>query len=131
MKRALAILLGGGLFGFGLAWSGMSQPEVVLRFLHLEDLGLLLVMGGAIAVVLPTYQLFRRRPLLGGERAPFRAWLDRRTTLGAVLFGIGWGISGACPGAAIASLGTGNTPILIVILAMFAGAAVEGLWPRR
>lgn len=120
----LVVLLGGLLFGFGLATSGMTKPEVVLSFLHLEDFGLMLVMGGGVAVTMLAFQLGRRvfgRPWRGG----FESWtakLNRRTLLGAVVFGLGWGISGLCPGSALASLGTGNVEILIGIAAMFAGA---------
>jgi len=123
----LIVILGGILFGFGLALSGMTQPEVVLSFLYLEDLGLMLVMGGGVVVTMAAFQIGRRvfeKPWCG----TFEAWnakLDRRTIGGAVIFGIGWGISGLCPGSALASLGTGNTANLLAIAAMFAGAYVQ------
>ena len=72
MKRAAAFILGGLVFGGGLALSGMARPEVVLSFLAVHDLGLLLVMGGAIAVVLPVYQLWTK-PLLATETEGFQA----------------------------------------------------------
>jgi uncharacterized protein len=129
--KFLAILVGGTIFGFGLAFSGMSQPEVVLDFLKLDDLGLILVMGGAIAVTMPVFQLLRR-PLLAENNDPFRARADGRRLVGSVCFGIGWGIAGVCPGAAFASLGTGNAPVLLAVAAMFLGAWVQGrLFPDR
>ena len=127
--RGLVVLLGGVAFGFGLALSGMAKPEVVLSFLHLEDLGLLLVMGGAVGVTTLAYQLGPRylaRPALGTFE-PYRASLNRRTILGAALFGLGWGVCGLCPGAALASLGIGNTEVLWGIGGMFLGAYVQGV----
>lgn len=126
---AVVTLLAGALFGFGLAWSGMVRPEVVLSFLTFDDFGLMLVMGGALAVVLPAYALLprlRERPWLGGTFEPHTARLQRDTLAGAALFGMGWGLSGACPGPAIAGLGTGNLELLWVIGAMAAGAWLQG-----
>jgi uncharacterized membrane protein YedE/YeeE len=126
--KLVAVLLGGALFGFGLALSGMTRPEVVLSFLQLHDLGLLLVMGAAVAVTMAAYQLGPRaleRPLTGAfdkHASTFGA----RTIAGAAIFGVGWGISGLCPGSALASLGTGNYPILLGLAGMFAGAYVQG-----
>lgn len=129
----LVVLCGGLLFGYGLALSGMTKPEVVLSFLHLEDFGLMLVMGGGVAVTMLAFQLGRRvfgRPWLGS----FESWtakLNRRTLLGAAVFGLGWGLSGLCPGSALASLGTGNVEILIGVAAMFAGAWAQArLFPE-
>lgn len=123
-------VLAGVLFGFGLAWSGMVQPEVVLSFLTFHDLGLLLVMGGALAVTLLAYQGAPRlapQPLLGGRYEAHGARLQRDTVWGAALFGIGWGLSGVCPGPAIAGLGTGNVQLLWVLAAMAAGAWLHGV----
>lgn len=125
--------IGGVIFGFGLALSGMIKPEIVLSFLRLEDLGLMLVMGGAVAVATTTMKLGPRvlnRPLMGSF-GTYDKGLDKGTIIGAVLFGVGWGISGACPGAALASVGAGNYPILISILAMFGGAYVQGRFFER
>ena len=128
MKILAITLVGGTIFGFGLALSGMTRPEVVLSFLTFDDFGLMLVMGGAIAVALPVFQLWKR-PLLTNAPEPYSAASNARTWTGSILFGLGWGISGVCPGAALASLGTGNTPIALAILAMFAGAFVQGRFP--
>ncbi len=126
--RMLFVLTGGAVFGFGLALSGMIKPEVVLSFLRLEDLGLLLVMGGAVGVATISIMLGPRilnRPLIGSFEASQKS-LNKGTIIGAVLFGLGWGISGACPGAALASVGVGNYPIFISLAGMFAGAYVQG-----
>lgn len=126
--KLFAVALGGIIFGAGLAWSGMTQPEIVIDFLQFDDLGLILVMGGAVAVTLPAYQLIRR-PLLADKPQEFRASIAPDRWLGSIIFGIGWGVSGVCPGAAFASLGTGNAPILVALAAMFLGSLAQG-WIR-
>ncbi len=129
MKKLLAILLGGTLFGYGLALSGMTKPEIVLSFLQLKDLGLLFVMGGAVLITMPTYTFTAKiflTPLLAGNYETYKATLNKKTITGATLFGLGWGISGLCPGSALASIGIGNYPILIGIGTMFLGAYVQG-----
>jgi uncharacterized membrane protein YedE/YeeE len=127
--QALVVVLAGALFGFGLALSGMVRPEVVLSFLQGRDWGLMLVMGGAMGLALLAYQLFpraRRAPLLGGGFEAHTARMHRSTFIGSALFGVGWGLSGVCPGPAIAGLGTGNWQLLWVIGAMLAGAWAQG-----
>lgn len=127
--RPLVVLGCGMLFGFGLALSTMVSPEVVLAFLGWRDLGLLLVLGGAVTVTFLAYQLvprLRERPLLGGVFGKPAAILDRRTLLGAAIFGIGWGLCGVCPGPSIAALGVGNWPVLYALGGILAGAFVHG-----
>ena len=123
--------LGGIVFGFGLALSGMAIPEVVLAFLHLEDFGLLLVMGSALITTLVVFQIlpkFLVTPLAGSsftirENTP----ITKRTLVGAVIFGVGWGISGLCPATSITAIGMGNWPVLYGVLGMFIGALVYGM----
>lgn len=127
--RALATLGAGMLFGFGLSLSTMVQPEVVLAFLRWQDAGLMLVMGGAVAVVLATYQLaprWLRRPLWDDYFHAHPSVWSRDTVLGAALFGVGWGLCGVCPGPAIAGLGTGNLDLLWALGGIAAGALVQG-----
>jgi len=127
----LATLLGGVLFGFGLALSTMVSPEVVLSFLRLQDLGLMLVMGGAVAVTVLAYQVaprFLKQPLLGERFEQRAANLDRSTLVGAAIFGVGWGICGVCPGPAIAGLGVGNLDMLWALGGMLVGAYAQGVW---
>ncbi len=134
MKKLLfwfSVLLSGILFGLGLSVSTMIQPEVVLSFLRFEDFGLLLVLGGATGLTLVVYQLaprFLDRPLLADQFGTKPMETLKRTLIGAILFGIGWGICGVCPGPAIAGLGAGNWPLLIALLAMLLGAYVQGRW---
>lgn len=124
------VVAGGVLFGFGLGFSGMARPEIVLSFLQLRDLGLLFVMGGAVAVVAPVYFLAarsgRNAPLTGRRYGRRLKSMDPNVLAGGALFGVGWGLSGICPGAAYASLGIGNYPILWGIAGMFIGAYGQG-----
>lgn len=130
----LTTVLAGGLFGAGLVVSGMARPETVLDFLLWRDMGLLLVLGAAVMVTTLVYQLAPRlRPtsLLGEayQRRPFVA--DRRSMAGAVLFGIGWGLSGVCPAPAVTSLGLADTGVWWALAGLLAGAGLHGWWMRR
>jgi uncharacterized protein len=125
------VLLSGILFGFGLAFSTMVKPEVVLSFLRFTDMGLLLVLGSGVVVTFLAYQLIPRlmkKPLLENAFGKHPSELNRDTILGAAIFGIGWGLCGVCPGPAVAGLGVGNWPLLITLAGIFAGAYVQGRW---
>ena len=133
LSKALATLLAGALFGFGLSLATMTQPEVVLAFLRFQDWGLMLVMGGAAGLAMLAYKGFPRRfarPLLSGEFLTQPAHWNRQTLMGAAIFGIGWGLSGVCPGPALAALGTGNTEVLWALLGIVVGALTHGLSAR-
>ncbi|MDI1238874.1 MAG: YeeE/YedE thiosulfate transporter family protein [Polaromonas sp.] len=128
--RGLATLAAGALFGFGLSYSTMIRPEVVLSFLRFEDFGLMLVMGGAVVVVALVYKLAPRllaRPLLGDHFHTHPSAWNRDTAVGAALFGVGWGLCGVCPGPAIAGLGAGNVDLLWALAGITLGALVQGL----
>jgi uncharacterized protein len=133
MAKGLITLLAGVLFGFGLSVSTMIQPQVVLGFLRFQDLGLMLVMGGAVLVALLAYQLaprLMRRPLLDDHFHPHPATWNRDTAVGAALFGVGWGLCGVCPGPAIAGLGTANWELLWALAGIALGALAQGLRAR-
>jgi uncharacterized membrane protein YedE/YeeE len=133
IKSTVAVVLSGALFGFGLALSTMIKPEVVLSFLRFNDFGLLLVLGGAVAVALLTYQITPRllkKPLLNESFAQRPTATLKNTLIGSALFGVGWGICGVCPGPAIAGLGAGNWPLVIAVVAMLLGAYVQGRFAR-
>ncbi len=132
MMRLAVIFAGGLLFGIGLAVSTMVEQEVVLGFVQLRDMGLAVTMAGALAIGIPIYQLAPRlaaRPPLGREFERLPRPICARHVAGGVIFGIGWGLSGICPGSAFASLGTGNWPILVGIGGMLLGAYLQGLIP--
>jgi uncharacterized protein len=127
--RVAAALACGLLFGLGLSLSGMLDPARVRGFLDVTgawDPSLAFVLAGALAVSSLGYALARRlvRPALDGRfHWPSRTRIDAPLILGAVLFGIGWGLSGFCPGPAIAALSTGAVPALVFVAALLAGMA--------
>lgn len=126
-------VVAGVVFALGLAISGMTSPGRVTAFLDLGnawDPTLAFVMIGAIAVHLPVVRLARvlRRPILAGSfHWPAATAIDARLVAGAALFGIGWGLSGFCPGPALVSLGRGALGPLVFVVAMGAGIAVTRL----
>jgi uncharacterized membrane protein YedE/YeeE len=131
MSAAFVTVVAGALFGFGLALSGMIRPEVVLSFLQWRDFGLMLVMAGGLAITLLAYQLAprcRRAPLLAAAYEGHTARMHRDTFVGSALFGVGWGLSGVCPGPAIAGLGAGNLDMLWVLGGLAAGAWLQGVF---
>jgi uncharacterized membrane protein YedE/YeeE len=130
IPRALATLAAGALFGFGLSFSTMIRPEVVLSFLRFKDFGLMLVMGGAVVVVLLAYKLAPRlmaKPLWDDHFHAHPSVWNRDTAIGAALFGLGRGLCGVCPGPAIAGLGAGNWDLLWALTGIALGALVQGL----
>ena len=133
----IASLLSGLVFGLGLIISGMANPAKVLGFLDLAgawDPSLALVMAGAIAVGLLSFGLAkgRTRSLLGAEmKLPTARHIDRRLVSGSLLFGIGWGVAGFCPGPALVALGMGQVKAVVFVAAMLAGMALFELLERR
>ena len=131
MRRDLASLLAGLVFGFGLALSGMTNPEKVLGFLDIAgvwDASLLFVLGGAVGVTVVAFRFILRmkKPLLA-ERFVItkETHIDRPLIVGAILFGIGWGISGYCPGPAIALIASPNWELSAFLPAAILGAVAE------
>jgi uncharacterized membrane protein YedE/YeeE len=126
--------LSGLVFGLGLLVAGMADPAKVLGFLDLAgawDPSLAFVMGGAIAVGLVAFAVAgrRRRSLLGAPmQLPSTRGIDRRLVVGALLFGIGWGLAGICPGPGVVLLGTGAVEGLVFVLAMLAGMWAYDRW---
>lgn len=135
--RLGAALAAGLLFGAGLAIAGMTRADKVLGFLDVAgewDASLLLVLGGAVAVTLVSFRFILRRPAPLFDRRfdlPASERVDAKLSLGAVIFGAGWGISGYCPGPAIALLAAPGREAAIVLAALFAGRAAYGLAVRK
>lgn len=123
-------LIAGLLFGIGLIISGMTDPGKVIGFLDIAgnwNPSLAFVMGGAIMVGLTAFGLAARRKqtLLGDAlQLPAIDRIDRRLVLGGLVFGVGWGLAGLCPGPALVSLATGNSKAIIFVTAMIAGMLV-------
>lgn len=126
--RLLGALLAGIVFGIGLAVSQMINPAKVLAFLDFAgrwDPSLALVMAGALAVAFVGFRAVFRRPaplLAARFEVPAVREIDARLLAGAILFGIGWGLVGFCPGPALASLAHGSKGSIIFVAAMAAGA---------
>jgi uncharacterized membrane protein YedE/YeeE len=125
----------GVIFGAGLLISGMTQPEKVLGFLDIFgawDATLAFVMAGAVAVTAAGFALARRRgaPLLATKYLwPSRNDIDPPLVVGAVLFGIGWGLVGICPGPALVNLAGFSLPIVVFVVAMILGMLGYQLLP--
>lgn len=126
MQRILLSLLAGSIFGGGLFVSGMTDTTKVQGWLDVFgawDPTLAFVMGGAMLPMAVAWRLTQgRKPLAGGAfPEPARSEIDHRLIVGSVIFGMGWGLAGLCPGPAVASLTYGGTGGLIFMAAMLAG----------
>ncbi len=135
--KGLAALACGLLFGLGLVISDMANPARVLAFLDVAgawDPSLILVMGAALVPSTLAYRLYlhRQRPLLEAQgQLPVSGRPDAPLVVGAVLFGIGWGLVGLCPGPAVAALVTGRWPFVLFALAMLGGMGLHRVLHAR
>jgi uncharacterized membrane protein YedE/YeeE len=133
----LSALVAGLIFGLGLLLAGMTDPAKVLGFLDLAGAwnpSLALVMLGAIGVALLPFTWAKRQrySLLGAPmQLPQKRQLDRRLIIGSLLFGVGWGIAGICPGPAVALLLTGHWQVLVFVPAMLVGMGLFEWLERR
>lgn len=137
MTTVFTSLLAGLVFGLGLIVSGMANPAKVLGFLDLADAwdpSLAFVMAGAIAVAAFAFAVAKRRTvsILGAAmKLPGSRDIDRRLVIGSVLFGIGWGVAGFCPGPGLVALGMGEIKALVFVGAMLVGMGIFELIERR
>jgi uncharacterized protein len=137
MLAAIASFVCGLIFGFGLLISGMTAPMKVLGFLDVFgrwDPTLLFVMAGAVGVSVAGYAVARHcgAPLLAARsRWPTPKDIDARLIGGAVLFGIGWGLAGICPGPALVNLGTLSPRVAVFVVAMVLGMLLQDVWQRH
>jgi uncharacterized membrane protein YedE/YeeE len=134
LKPVLSAFAFGLILGAGLVLSGMANPDRVKAFLDVAGAwnpSLALVMGGAIAVAAPAFYLAKRRgralqgcgvPPAGSPR------VDRKLLLGAAIFGLGWGLSGICPGPGLVLLGYGARGAFVFAAAMIIGSRLAGLF---
>lgn len=130
-------LVSGGLFGLGLAMSGMTDPQRILGFLDVSgdfDPALLFVLGGAVGTTMLLFRFVLRRPApVFAERfqiSDLRS-IDRPLLMGAALFGIGWGLAGYCPGPALVGLGVLSPEALWFVPAMVVGMVLHKPISRR
>ncbi len=127
MKSAFSALLCGFIFGIGLSLSRMIDPNKVLAFLDIAgdwDPSLAFVMMGALAVTFVSFRFILKRPapLLETDFDISRLTsIDYRLLFGASIFGIGWGLTGYCPGPAVASLGLLKQEAFIIVGSIYAG----------
>ncbi|MDO9049416.1 MAG: YeeE/YedE family protein [Methylobacter sp.] len=127
----------GLLFGLGLIISGMTDPSKIIAFLDLAgdwDPSLIFVMGGAILIgaVAFTIAKKRQRSLLGAPmQLPSETELDKGLLIGSLVFGIGWGLSGFCPGPAVVSAASGQPKAWIFVASMLSGMALYSLIERH
>lgn len=133
----------GIIFSVGLVISGMTQPDKVQGFLNVAgifnsahfgmwDASLAFVMGGAVLVTLLGFLWCAKHiksPWLALKfEFPKNTYIDIRLIIGSALFGVGWGLSGYCPGPALASILTGGIPVLVFVVAMLTGMIVAKRW---
>lgn len=136
MQNLIALLCG-AIFGIGLLVSGMANPEKVLGFLDILgswNPSLIFVMVGAIGIaIIPFFIAKHRKQSLIGlpMQLPTSRVVDRRLIIGSVLFGIGWGIAGICPGPALVLLSSGYLQGVIFVAAMLIGMATFAWMERR
>ncbi|MBS4051244.1 MAG: YeeE/YedE family protein [Methylomonas sp.] len=133
MTKIILALIAGTIFGLGLAVSQMVNPNKVLAFLDIAgdwDPSLALVMAGALAVAATGFRWARRheKPVLGSRfHITLKTALDRPLLAGAALFGVGWGMTGFCPGPAFASMALGNREAIVMVACIYAGFWAAGL----
>lgn len=137
MKRVLAALLSGALFGVGLSISRMTDPMVVLGFLDVSgefNPTLAFVLGGAVTTTLVGFRIVlgRGSPLLAEDfQLPVADAVDRPLLIGAAVFGVGWGLAGYCPGPALVGAAGGIGSALVLVPAMIVGSVVHRLLAAR
>lgn len=133
--KPLFALITGIIFGIGIAISGMMDPAKVLNFFDVAgtwDPSLAFVMGGALVVTFFGYRLaWKRSATLFGEQfqVPTNTAIDQKLVGGSALFGVGWGIAGFCPGAALPALGTGRWEVFLFLASVALGMGLRKLIP--
>lgn len=135
MKLVVALACG-ILFAIGLGVSGMLQPSKIIGFLDIAgrwDPSLLFVMGPAVGITLAAWIGRRGRPSPWGAEVPTKSLhhLDARLFIGATLFGIGWGLTGVCPGPAVTNLAAPSRLTVIALSSILLGVVLSILFPFR
>lgn len=136
--KFLSALIIGGIFGIGIAISGMANPAKVLNFFDIAgtwDPSLIFVMGGALVTAAIGYRIVfgtRSEPVLEARfSVPTNRNIDTRLIAGSAVFGVGWGIAGFCPGGAIPAIGLGYSETFVFMIAMIAGIVAARLLNTR
>jgi len=127
MKQVLVALVSGIVFGIGLSLSQMINPNKVINFLDISgqwDPSLAFVMMGALIVTFISFRLILKKPdpiLEESFHLSKRTDIDKALLAGAAIFGVGWGMSGYCPGPAVAGIGSGNIEAIVMVASIYAG----------
>ncbi len=127
MKQVLIALVSGIIFGIGLSLSQMINPNKVINFLDITgqwDPSLAFVMMGALIVTFISFRIILKKPdpiLEESFHLSKRTDIDKALLAGAAIFGIGWGMSGYCPGPAVASIGSGSIEAIVMVVSIYAG----------
>jgi len=127
MKQVLIALVSGIIFGIGLSLSQMINPNKVINFLDISgqwDPSLAFVMMGALIVTFISFRLILKKPdpiLEESFHLSKRTDIDKALLAGAAIFGMGWGMSGYCPGPAVAAIGSGNIEAIVMVASIYAG----------
>lgn len=133
MLRIIIALISGLLFGAGMIISHMVDPNKVIAFLDVAgnwDPSLAFVIIGALTIFMPSYHFLikKRTHAINGDKFSWatKTKVDRKLVLGALFFGIGWGIAGLCPGPSLTSISGGSLMVFIFIISMSVGMWVAG-----
>ena len=135
--RIVSLYFIGLVFGLGISISGMANPAKVLNFFDIAgtwDPSLAFVMGGALITTMIGYAVVLKRPAPAFSEVfhlPHAKDIDLRLIGGSAVFGVGWGISGFCPGGALPALGTGRTEVILFVVALVAGILAARSWIHR
>ena len=135
MQR-ISELLAGLVFGLGLLISGMTDPSKVLGFLDLLgvwDPSLMFVMGGGVGVALVGFRVAHTQKTTWGGGVlhwPEHTQIDPPLVVGSLLFGVGWGLAGFCPGPALVAMASGQDKPVVFVVALLAGMALHDAWRR-
>ena len=129
MKHVI-LYIAGLMFGIGISMSGMGNPAKVLNFFDVAgswDPSLIFVMGGALVVTFIGYRVVLKRPAPAFDSAfhlPTSSVIDTRLLAGSAVFGVGWGVTGFCPGGALPVISTGAPLVLVFMAALVAGQLI-------
>ena len=132
IKQSIASFFCGALFSVGLALAGMTQPAKIVGFLNVFgawDYSLVFVLASAVGVYYIAFQIVTKRkvPVFALKfNIPTRKDVDLRSVTGGLLFGLGWGISGLCPGPILSTLGTISPSVIILMITMLIGLWLSG-----
>lgn len=135
IAQAAASLFSGVVFAIGLALAGMTQPAKIVGFLDVFgqwDFSLVFVLASAVGVYYLTFQVITKRPgpvIAPKFMIPTRSDVDPRSVVGALVFGVGWAVSGLCPGPILTTLGSASPSVFVLLISMIVGLYIAPFIP--